>query len=60
MKGSVALRMRCNIGARMKLSVCVCGAGGGCRKENNKQADGGQAKGNTTLRDGVPSSRPRP
>jgi len=44
----------------MKLSVCMCGAGGGCRKENNKQADGGQAKGNTTLRDGEPSSRPRP
>ena len=44
----------------MRLSVCMCGAGGGRRKENNKQADGGQAKGNTTLRDGVPSSCRRP
>lgn len=33
----------------MKLSMW----GDECRKENNKQGDGGQAKGNTTLRDGV-------
>jgi hypothetical protein len=41
--------MRGNVGARMKLSVW----GDECRKENNKQGDGGQGKGNMALRDGV-------